>query len=306
MDSYILTIRIKLLFCLISGLGLGVIAYLDYTTASRLLSFCTLALSTLLILNAIFLMAGYVVKTAGYFDRLLIILVALYPLAAAEYGHAHNIYWVYFFPITAFFLFKLRPAVYMTLLYTPVALYIIKQVAPPLYEGQIFFSFAVVSTVSLFLAMVKSRTNKLLEPLISRDISTGAQLGKFLRPALSIEITRAEREGTGLLLMHIKTPPNKKNTSKEEFEEKATEYAKAINKHLRLFDQYYRIDNQNFSIILPHATSQEAEATAIKIIADVNISNSEETSFGFASLNVGDTSDSLIHLSQQELKHVTN
>jgi GGDEF domain-containing protein len=164
----------------------------------------------------------------------------------------------------------------------------------------------VVSTVSLFLAMVKDRTNKLLEPLISRDINTGAQLGKFLRPALSIEITRAEREGTGLLLMHIQTAQNKKNTNKEELEEKATEYAKAINKHLRLFDQCYRIDEQNFSIILPHATSQEAEVTARKIIGDVHTSHSEETAFGFASLNVGDTSDSLIRLSQQELIHVTN
>lgn len=306
MDSYTLTIRIKLAFCLISGLGLAVIAYFDYSTASFLLSICTLTLSGLLILNASFLMADYVVKTAGYFDRLLILLVALYPLAAAEYGHTHNIYWVYFFPITAFFLFKLKPAIYMTLLYLPVSFYIIKQVAPPLHEAQILFSFATVSAVSLFLAMVKSRTNKLLEPLISRDISTGAQLGKFLRPALGIEITRAEREGTGLLLMHIETPIMKKLNNKEDVEERATSYAKAISKHLRLFDQYYRLDNHNFSVILPHATSQEAEETAKKIIHEINYTNAHTTSFGFASLNVGDTADSLIQQSQQELKHVSD
>jgi hypothetical protein len=306
MDSYILTIRIKLLFCLISGLGLGVIAYIDYQASSKLLTLSTLTLSGLLILNALFLMTGYIVKTAGYFDRLLIIIVGLYPLIASEYGHAHNIYWIYFYPITAFFLFKLKPAIYMVLAYIPVALYIITQVAPPLHEAQIIFSLAVISTVSLFLAMVKSRTNKLLEPLVGRDIHTGAQLEQFLRPALSIEIIRAEREGTGLLLMHIQTPPNKKNASKEECEERAAAYAKAISKHLRLFDQYYRINNQNFSIILPHATSQEAKEIAKKIVRDANIAHSENTSFGFASLNVDDTSDSLIQLSQQELIHVSN
>ncbi len=304
MDSYTLTIRVKLLFCLISGMGLGVIAYLDFQSSSLLLSACTLCLAGLLILNAIFLTAGYIVKTAGYFDRLLIVLVGLYPLAAAEYSHAHNLYWIYFFPITAFFLFKLRAAIYLTLFYIPIAIYLIKQVAPPLHEAQILFSFAVVSTVSLFLAMVKTRTNKLLEPLISRDIASGAQLEKFLSPALSIEITRAEREGTGLLLMHINTPINTEKNSKEETEEQMAGYATAISKHLRLFDQYYRLSKQNFSIILPHATSQEAKVIAKKIIDELHFSNAKETQFGFASLNVGDTAHSLIRLSQRELTHV--
>lgn len=304
MDRYIVVNRIKLLFCLVSGLGLGVIAYLDYQASYTTVAMFTFVISGLLLLNALLLIFKYKVKTGGYFDRLLMTLVILYSLLASEYGNPFNLYWIYIVPISAFFLFKLTPALLLTLTYIPVAIYIIKQNAQPLHEAQIFFSFAMVYSVSLFLAIVKSRTNKLLEPLINRDVTSGAQLDKFLRPALRVEINRAEREGTGLLLMHIETPALKRSNSQEELEQLISTYAKAISKHLRLFDQYFRLDNKNFSVILPHATSQEAENTATKILQDVPIEKAKQTTFGFASLNVGDTEDSLIKISQQGLKHV--
>lgn len=306
MDSYNTLNRVKLVYCLVAGGGLGVIAYLEFQSTYFMLTIFTALLSCILLANAGMLVFGHSVKTAGYFDRLLATLVGLYSVFAAEYGHQHDIYWIYFFPITAFFLFKLRSAIYLTLLYTPIAIFIIGKTAPPLHEAQILFSYAVISTVSLFLAMVKSRTNTLLEPLISRDISTGAQLSKFLRPALSIEITRAEREGTGLLLMHIKTPGINKRTSKDDVDDIVSKYAKSISKHLRVFDQYYRSGKQNFTVILPHATSSEAIETAKRIISEVPLENANKTEVGFASLNVGDTADSLIKLCKQDLIHVTN
>jgi len=306
MDSYIVINRLKLIFCFIAGTGLGTIAFLEYKSSFFILSLCTLILSAILLANFTMLVFSHRVKPAGYFDRLLIVLVALYSLLAAEHGHENDIYWIYFFPISAFFLFKLRSAIYLTLLYIPISIYIIGKTAQPLHEGQVLFSFATIATGSLFLAIVKARTNHLLEPLISRDISTGAQLAKFLKPALSIEITRAEREGTGLLLMHIKIPGFDKKISKEDLEESILKYAKAISKHLRVFDKYYRMDQHTFSIILPHATSIEAKEIAKRIITEVALPNSDITEFGFASLNVGDTADSLIEQSKKGLTHVSS
>jgi hypothetical protein len=303
-NSYGTIIRVNMLFSLFVGIGLAVLAVLDYQASRIWLSLCTLALSAVLLISAGFLAFNYKLKYAGYLDKLLIILIASYSLVAATNGGEQNTYWIYFFPVVALFLFKLGSGILLTLLYMPIALYVIKETSLPLHEAQIFFSFAVVIMVSIFLAFVKTRTNNLLAPLVGQDLSTGAQLGKFLRPALSIEINRAEREGTGLLLMHINTPLDKKELSQEEFEESVALYAQAISKNLRDFDQYYRLNKQNFTIILPHATSQEAKITAQNIIQDVGLTNANKATFGLASLNVGDTADSLIHLSQKELNHV--
>jgi GGDEF domain-containing protein len=306
MNSYPPIRLIKLIYCLIAGIGLGGIAILDYPTSHLALSAGTMLYSMVLLTNAVFLLFKYKIKTEGYLSQLLIISIFAYSLLSARYGGPQHAFWIYFFPVVAFFLFKLNTGILLTTLYIPAALYIIIETSQPLHQAQMVFSFAVVTMVSLFLSFVKTRTNSLLDPLISRDLNTGAQLAKFLRPALAIEITRAEREGTGLLLMQLRIQLEGKRSHKHEMEETVTKYAKSISENLRLFDRYYRIDKQSFSIILPHATTQEGTRIAQNIIQGVTLSSANKTTFGLASLNVGDTADSLIHISEDELNNVSN
>ncbi|MFT6327334.1 MAG: hypothetical protein ACJAYK_002328 [Crocinitomicaceae bacterium] len=304
MNSYPPIHLIKLAYCLIVGVGLGGIAVLDYPSSHLVLSIGTMLYSIVLIANAMFLLFNYKIKTEGYLSQLLIISIFVYSILSAKYGGTQQVYWIYFFPVVAFFLFKLNTGILLTVLYIPAALYIIIETSKPLHQAQMVLSFTVITMVSLFLSFVKTRTNSLLDPLIGRDISTGAQLAKFLRPTLVIEITRAEREGTGLLLMQLKIPQRGKRSNKHEMEETVAKYAESISKNLRPFDRYYRLDKQIFSIILPHATTQEGTRIAQNIIRGVAMPNANSATLGLASLNVGDTADSLIHISQKELNYV--
>jgi GGDEF domain-containing protein len=306
MNSYPPIHLIKLTYCLMLGVGLGGIAVLDYRSSHLVFSIATMLYSVLFLINALLLIFKYKLKTEGYLSQTLIVSIFAYSLLSVKFGGPLNAFWIYFFPVVAFFLFKLNTAILLTALYIPAALYIIIETSQPLHQAQMVLSFAVITTVSLFLSFVKTRTNNLLEPLIGRDLNTGAQLEKFLRPALAIEITRAEREGTGLLLMQLKIPLNDKRPHRHEIEEIVTKYAKSISENLRPFDRYYRLDKQNFSIILPHATTQEGTRIAQNIIQGVTLDNANKTTFGLASLNVGDTADSLIHIAQKELNYVSD
>ena len=156
--------------------------------------------------------------------------------------------------------------------------------------------------MALFLAIVKARTNNLLEPLISTDEETGAQLENKLRPALTTEINRAEREGTGLLLMHIdlsdvhySLEPNKPNNQS---------WAKTIRQQLRPFDQYYRLQDSSFAVILPHMNTEDAQTFISKTFSHLSNDLKERIKVGIGSLNVGDNADTLIDASRRDLAHV--
>lgn len=298
----VLTVHhIRILFCTIGTVILGLIAYLEYCQGQLIMALITLGLSTVLAINGLYIVQGRKEKAGHHVDALFLILLATFSLFAADL-EAQNSYWAYFFPITAFFLFSLRVAIWCVLAYTPLALYIFIQYSPPLIQAQILFSYAAISTIALFLAMVKSRTNQLLEPLISSDAETGAQLEKFLRPALNTEINRAEREGTGLLLVYlIHTTPKPKNEHSAQW---VNQFAQGIALFLRPFDQYYRLHKNHFAIIMPHTNSQDALITVKNMISKMPDIIQSHIQVGFASLNVGDTEDTLIEQAQRELKHV--
>ncbi len=297
--------RIKVLFSVVAGITLGIIAYIDYLALHGLIVLITTALSAVLLSNALYLTLRKSSPHSNYIEWLLMVLLALFSFIASGYDQGQNIYWIYFYPIAAFFLFPMRWALFLMLLYIPNVLFIISSFAPPLEQAQIFFSFASISTVAIFLAVVKSRTNELLEPLINSDVETGAQQEKFLRPNLSTEIIRAEREGTGLLLIYIDLGKEIKSLRKEIRTKLLLSTSQTIAATMRPFDRYYRIDQDNFALLLPHTTSQEALTAAKFMLKNIPTPLQEkDIKIGLASLNVGDTADTLISTAKQELSHV--
>lgn len=293
--------HIRVVFCAIGTVILSLIAYMDYLSGDNIVALITLSLGLVLAINGLYILLGKEDQTGHQVDALFLITLSAFSLFAAD-SQAQHSYWSYFFPIAAFFLLSLRTAIWCVLAYTPLAFYILIEYSPPLIQAQTLFSYAAISTIALFLAMVKSRTNQLLEPLISSDAQTGAQLEKFLRPALSTEINRAEREGTGLLLVYLShTAQNQKG---EKSVQLVKQCAQAIAHFLRPFDQYYRLQKDHFAIIMPHTNSQDALINVKKMVNEMPEAIQSHVQVGFASLNVGDTEDTLLQQAQQELKHV--
>ncbi|GAA6135030.1 hypothetical protein NBRC116188_18200 [Oceaniserpentilla sp. 4NH20-0058] len=291
--------HIRILFCSIGAIILCTMALVNYYEGQTIVALFTCLLALVLVINGISMVFRSANANTTQTDALFLVLLASFSLFSADMQGSHTD-WTYFFPIAAYFLFSLRTAILCVLAFTPIAIYIFIQYGPTLIQAQSIFSFAAVSCVALFLAMVKSRTNQLLEPLISSDETTGAQLESFLRPALKKEINRAEREGTGLLLVYLKFQKHNRGLPSDII----MQCANAIASQLRLFDQYYRLNKDQFAIIMPHANTDDALTKVKFMVSEMPPSLQGKVEVGLASLNVGDTEETLILQAQQELTYV--
>lgn len=215
-------------------------------------------------------------------------------------GHS-ALMWLYFFPIAAFFLLTPKHAAISNGVFSMAAIYIAWPALAPFAFVQFLAGYLCVIVLGFFLASIKYKTNQMLEPLISRDPSTGAHLERLLSRYLATEILRAEREGTGLLLMRLQSNKGKKPHFSES---EKIECAKAIANHLRPFDQHFNLDRDGFAVVLPHMTTLEAKELALDMIDAMPPAIQKDMQVGLASLNVGDTAESLIELSAQGLNHV--
>lgn len=294
--------QLKVVFCFIAASCLGIIAYLDAALPSQTHYLLTACIACLLFGTGLILIINPKPGRRIVLDWGFITILGGFSIVTTFDSHGSHEMWMYFFPLGAFFLFKLKTATLLTIAYTPIAIWLILNVSPVLHSSQAIFTFSAISTVALFLAMVKSRTNTLLEPLISTDEETGAQLENKLEPALSTEINRAEREGTGLLLMHIDLSQLKQSQDSQHF--MIQSWAKTVRQQLRPFDQYYRLKNFGFAVILPHMNSEDGQAFIRDTFSHISQDFKQHIKIGFSSLNVGDSAESLIENSRKDLKHV--
>lgn len=292
----------KWLFAIVAGSLLLFHSYLAYLQQTHILTPWLIALALILYASAALTLTPSWSNIIAYAEWCFIaLLIAFSVIAVVEY---QQFYWLFFIPIASFFLLALPIAVWMTLLLIPLVIYLLLAYSSIFMQAQYFYSFAVIATVSLFLASVKHRTQSLLAPLISKDEETGALLSNRLRGDLQKEIARAEREGTGLLLMMMDLDQALRQNNKDKQYDLYIECAEAINSQLRPFDLYFRLENHRFAIILPHTTTQDALITAKKIVDEMQETMRKDIMVGYASLNVGDDADSLIEHSRQELRHV--
>lgn len=293
---------IKIFLCFFSALALGGLTYVNVDNQAHFQGVLTGSLGIIALSGAITLILHPKPGRRALLDwGFIVILWAFIFHATLNQSHSLEA-WVYFFPIAAFYLFKLKWATYLSLAYVPFALTMIMLSSDILNIPQMVFSFSAITVISLFLAMVKTRTNHLLEPLIRTDEETGAQLEKQLIPSLTIEINRAEREGTGLLLMQIFLDQAIKHQDKNPLS--LAEYARLIRKQLRPFDQYYQLKPLGFALLLPHMNTEDAKDLVQKIFADIPLEIKKTIKIGYGSLNVGDTPESLIEESTRSVIHV--
>ncbi len=299
MQAPIIAAHTKILFSLIAGAGLGAVAYLDLNQNEPMIALITACLSFVLVLNGLYLLMRKGQNTSSYLEWLFIFLLASFSLLAASHQGQMAIHWVYFFPLAAFFLFKLNTAIILVLIYVPLALYIIFDFGQTLDRFQMVFSFTAISLVAFFLAIIQERTNLMLEPLISTDIITGAFQYERLKPALTTEINRAEREGTGLLLMIIQTGQAIRKHNKDYRTRLLQACANSIGQQLRPFDSCYRLPTDDFAMILPHTTTQDAKSVAQAMLMNIPAAMGPQSlPIGFASLNADDDADSLMEIAE--------
>ncbi|MCP5325118.1 MAG: diguanylate cyclase [Oceanospirillaceae bacterium] len=299
MPIYQSVTHIKILFCLLTGVGLGIIAWLDLLQGATEIGLATGCLSFTMLLNGVYLLIRRGKSTSNYLEWLFIVLLCSFSLLASQGLPQGGLYWVYFFPLAAFFLFSLRAGIILIVVYTPLAVLLISNFAPDMAVPQMVFSLLAITLVALTMALAQARTDQHLEPLIDTDSTTGALLEKGLLPSLNKEIARAEREGTGLLLMSLAWQPL--GNTREDMQSLLVSLAQEVRLHLRAFDSFFRIGDDQILVLMPHADSHEAKALANRL--QTRLHRKLTVTAGLASLNVGDTASVMLDKSGRALSH---
>jgi len=119
-----------------------------------------------------------------------------------------------------------------------------------------------------------------------------------------IEINRAEREGTGLTLILFSIASTEKKSHKS-LARLRQNLAYFIKEALRPFEAFYLFQQQGFVMVLPHTSIKQAAINAKQILDKLDhLNNNKRIQLGLASLNVGDTAETLIDSAKQDCSHV--
>ncbi|RMF17990.1 MAG: GGDEF domain-containing protein [Gammaproteobacteria bacterium] len=226
------------------------------------------------------------------------LLVGLTLVSLRYPGHAEH--WSYLVPLVAFLVYPLRPATWVATGYSvALATGLIL-----LYHGeariQIFFTYLATLMITVAFVYLREIREQQLKPLRKTDNLTLALTREYLVQDLEKEIQRSEREGTDLSVLALGID----RASAEGMDNEALDLllhrlGRVLHGALRLFDSYYRYDDDRFVIILPHTGSRAALKTSSRLRKAVREVFEQEgqpvsASIGVVTLNAGDDAASLI------------
>lgn len=230
-------------------------------------------------------------------------------LASTAYlpGEAEN--WSYMLPLIAYLIYPLRLATVITALYSiTLAIAIIFFYQGP-EKPQLFFIYLLSLLITLAFVYLREIKEKQLQPLRRTDNLTLASTREYLFQDLHKEVQRSEREGTPLSVLALSFDESALARSQPDDKDGLLHrLGRLLHENLRLFDAYYRYDNSEMIIIMPHTPSREAAKKAAQLRQKIrqNLSSrdfSVTVSIGLASLNVGDTAQTLIDDARKALKY---
>jgi len=216
--------------------------------------------------------------------------------------------WCYLLPLVAFFIYKIHTATIITVVFsTVIAISLIT-----LYQGpekiQIFFIYLLSLAMTLAFIYLREIKENQLKPLRRTDNLTLASTWEYLTQDLEKEVQRSEREGTDLSVLALSFDKEVLDqASRDQIDMLLHQLGRLLHQNLRLFDSYYRYEDADFIIILPHTGSWEASQKASQIIVSSRqILSSPDlpvsVSIGIAALNAGDSGDTLISNARQALR----
>ncbi|MFE8072738.1 GGDEF domain-containing protein [Marinobacteraceae bacterium S3BR75-40.1] len=208
-------------------------------------------------------------------------------------------YWAFLFPLVAFSVWPDRLAGILVALFLVLilALNVFLPLGPARHQLIPMLVLATLLTgVFVFLREVKRRQ---LAPLRRTDTLTSASTREHLDTDLYKEIQRSEREGTHLSLITLAMDPSDNNgLPGADRSAILHNIGRILHENLRAFDNYYRIDDTRFVLILPGMQTAEAMRKAeqlrqahASLMRDYRLDWT--ISGGVAGLNVGDDAESL-------------
>jgi diguanylate cyclase (GGDEF)-like protein len=232
--------------------------------------------------------------------RRLSVILAVLTLAILWVSPKQSGVWVYALPLMLLFFFDFKVAVPILIVTSLLSIGLISFQDSPLVSLQAVPNFVLFLGAACALVYLRELRRRQLAPLRRTDNLSDAASRKHLDQDLDKEIQRSEREGSDLSLIAIRLDETATQTfTSKDHDLVQIEIGKLLHNNLRIFDSYYRLEQHQFLVLLPHTNSKQAvkiaDSLRIKIKQQVRLAGSNiTTSMGISYLNVGDDSHSML------------
>lgn len=271
----IILVQVKVTYCLLAALALCVIAVLDYLNEMPDFALVGAVFSASLVIYSIYLLMRRKKRTAPYIEWTLAIALGLFTIFGMH-QETYVVQWVYFFPIYVFFLFPFNVANYITLTYSAVIFLVVLNNFDSYVRLQLLFTYAACYSFSLVYALVNERSNMMLSNLINTDPLTQVYNEHQFHHNMSKEITRADRQRTNMVLIAIRLPTTWQSLKTEEYENRIANSGHRLQKNIREYDTCYRLNNDDFAVLLPNSSSEDGEQLCENLKAQISRSRHKE------------------------------
>ncbi|MFD2229321.1 GGDEF domain-containing protein [Alkalimarinus sediminis] len=229
-------------------------------------------------------------------------------LLSALYSEFSASSWSFILPMLLFFFYPLKTAVIAVAVYSLCLLIIVTQLSESVEKLALLINYLLCLSLTAGFVYLREVKDQQLKPLRRTDNLTQASIKERLNDDLAKEIQRSEREGTELTVMALAIDERGFNQVDEaDHDVLLSKLGHLLHENLRAFDSYYRWKDHEFLIVFPYTNTQDGMKTAekLRLIAKDSLSDSKRpitVSIGTASLNVGDSAESMLNKSLSALK----
>jgi GGDEF domain-containing protein/uncharacterized membrane protein (UPF0136 family) len=265
----VIILQVKVVYCLLAAFALSIIALLDYLKQEKTFALVAASFSALLVVYASYLLLRRKKRTAPYVEWTLTILLGFFTIFGMQ-QESYVAQWVYFFPIYVFFLFSFNMANYITLTYSAVIFLVVLNNFDSYVRLQLLFTYTACYAFSLVYALVNERSNMMLSNLINTDPLTQVYNEHQFHHNMGKEITRADRQRTGLVLITIRLPSTWQALKAEEYENRIANAGHRLQSSIREFDTCYRLNSDDFVVMLPNSNREDGEGLCEALFAHIS------------------------------------
>ena len=254
----LIVLQVKIIYCLLAALGLSVIAALDLYEGHYGFAAVAAGFALGLVLYAGYMLLRRRKRTSPYPEWLLVGLLSVFTLFGMHQSEqvAH---WIYFVPVYTYFLFPFRAASIFTVLYSIVLVVMVLTQFEQDSRLQMLFTYAACYTFALMYALINERNNRQLAEIINTDPVTQVFNEHQLYLDLHKEMTLADRQRSSLMLVGVATPESWHSLSMDDYEQRLRYLGSRLRKHLREYDACYRLNSDDFVVLMPRGTPKHAQ-----------------------------------------------
>lgn len=245
--------QIKQRYTLLTALGLGLLAAVDYSQAEFLNALLTAGFVVLLLTYWAYLSWPRTPSATIVGEYVFIVLLMALTLLTIVYERP-LVHWSYFIPIYCYFLLPWRAANYMLPVYSVLTVVLVFMHFAGELRLQIIFGYLACYGFAFLYALINQRNNSSLESIINSDPISRIYNQAQLQEDLNKEILRADRQRSALILLIITVPQEWKTLKREKLEHLLANFGQSLRHNLRGFDTCYRLDSDDFVIVLPQTS----------------------------------------------------